>query len=309
MNNLGKPAGVTPSRGRTTVALRRGLQSEPSSALHLPPSELLKALVGDVNSMLDKFIEEQTPNAFIPLQMKQQRRYYRTSEPVLSAPYTVPRGLVSLTLDKATEPKKRPVTIPHTLVSFFETALAGAGEAVSWLDWWLATLSELGDSLPEETRGDFQWLVVSGSKVLEFLGSQTSALSNLTLLRRDSLLADVRLSVPPEELSRLHHAPLPTSSALFPPGHLDTTTASEKARPSTQPDRAAAPSRVGGCLAPHWRQWQAVGAEPWVVSVLRHGYRIPFQDCLPPVARSTVHFPTYPPTRRKPSPSGRRSRT
>ena len=162
--------------------------------------------------------------------MKRQRRYYRTSEPVLSAPYAVPPGLASLTLNKATQPKKRPITIPHSLVSFFETDLAGAGEAISWLDWWLATMSELGDSLPEETRGDFQRLVVSGSKVLEFFGSQTVlALSNLTLLRRDSLLADARSSVPPEELSRLRHAPLPTSSALFPPGHLDTALSKARA--------------------------------------------------------------------------------
>ena len=98
--------------------------------------------------------------------MKRKRRYYRTS-----APYAVPPGLVSLTLDKAAELKERPVTIPHSLVSFFETALGGAGEAVSWLDWWLATISDLGDSQPEETRAEFQRLVVSGSKVLEFLGS------------------------------------------------------------------------------------------------------------------------------------------
>ena len=162
--------------------------------------------------------------------MKRHRRYYRTSEPVLSAPYAVPPGLVSLMLDKAVEPKKRPVTIPHSLVSFFETALAGAGEAVSWLDWWLATISDLGDSQPEETRAEFHWLVVSGSKVLEFLSSQTiSALSNLTLLRRDSLLTGVRSSVPPEELSRLCHTPLPTSSALFPPGHLDTALSKARA--------------------------------------------------------------------------------
>ena len=32
----------------------------------------------------------------------------------------------------------------------------------------------------------------------------------------------------------------------------------------------------------HWRQWQAIGAEQWVVSVLREGYRIPFQHRLPP---------------------------
>ena len=35
------------------------------------------------------------------------------------------------------------------------------------------------------------------------------------------------------------------------------------------------PLRVGGCLAPHWRQWQAIGAESWVVTVLRDGYRVP----------------------------------
>ena len=175
-----------------------GLQMEPSPALHLPPSELLKALVEDVNSTLDRFIEEQTPNAFIPLQMKRQRRYYHTSEPVLAVPHAVPPGLVSLTLDKSTEPNKRPVTIPLALVPFFETALAGAGEVVSWFDWWLATMSKLWESLPKEARVDFQRLVVSVSKALEFLVSQTvSALSNFTLLRRDSLPADVRSTVPP----------------------------------------------------------------------------------------------------------------
>ena len=230
VNNLEKPAGVTPSQGRTTVALRRGLQSEPSPELHLPPPKLLKALIGDVSSTLDEFVEAQTPNAVTPPQMKRQRRYYRTSEPVLSVPYAVPPGLVLLTLDKAAELKKRPVTIPHSLVSVFEMALSEAGEAVSWLDWWLATISGLGDSQSEETRAEFQRLVVSGSKVLEFLGSQTiSALSNLTLLRRDSLLAGVRSSVPPEELSRLRHGPLPTSSALFPPGHLDTALSKARA--------------------------------------------------------------------------------
>ena len=248
-------------------------------------------------------------------------------------------------------------------------------------------MSKFGESLPEEARANFQRLVVSGSKALEFLGSQTVlALTNLMLLRRDSLLADVRSTVPSEELSRLRHVPLPNSSALFPlgrwtrpsvrrvqrrtmlsftrcsirpepprdslraradprqprliprtyqglhrwsPGNSNrrviappqpprpeakrtnlvkvsglfasplgvpaTTMASKKAHPSAQPDRAAAPSRVGGCLALHWRPWQAVRAEPWVVSVLRHGYRIPFQDRLPPLARSPVSFPTYPP--------------
>ena len=53
------------------------------------------------------------------------------------------------------------------------------------------------------------------------------------------------------------------------------------------------PVRVGGCLAPHWRQWQAVGAETWVVTVLRDGYRVPFKDSPPPLSRTPVSFPTY----------------
>ena len=51
--------------------------------------------------------------------------------------------------------------------------------------------------------------------------------------------------------------------------------------------------RVGGCLSLHWRQWQAIGAETWVVTVLRDGYRVPFTDSPPPLARTPVSFPTY----------------
>ena len=51
--------------------------------------------------------------------------------------------------------------------------------------------------------------------------------------------------------------------------------------------------RVGGCLALHWRQWQAIGAETWVVTVLRDGYRVPSTDSPPPLAHTPVSFPTY----------------
>ena len=50
--------------------------------------------------------------------------------------------------------------------------------------------------------------------------------------------------------------------------------------------------RVGGCLALHWRQWQAIGAETWVVTVLRGGYSVPFTDSPTPLARTPVSFPT-----------------
>ena len=47
-----------------------------------------------------------------------------------------------------------------------------------------------------------------------------------------------------------------------------------------------------GCLSHHW---SAIGADPWVVSVLRDGYRIPFRDLPPPLTKSPVPSPTYQP--------------
>ena len=176
--------GWPPSRGKTAVERKFGLQAEPTPALNLPPSPLIAALVDDVNSVLAKFVEEQMPNSFIPLPLKRLRWYYRISEPTFPRPYAVPPGLVSLTLDKTSKPKKRPVLIPHSLVSSFETASSGVSEATSWFDWWLSTMSTFSESLPDEARVDFDRLIVSGSKALEFLGSQAiAALGNLVLLR------------------------------------------------------------------------------------------------------------------------------
>ena len=194
----------------------------------------------------NKAAPTQTPSSFIPWPMKRQRRYYRTSKPLFAGPYAVPPGLSSLTLDKASELKKRPVVIPHNLVASFETALSGVGEVVSWLDWWLATLSKFGEALPEETRSNFQRMMVSGARSLEFLGSQTTpVLANLVLLRRDSLLSDVCSMVPAEELSRLRHAPLPSSSALFPTTLLDMALSKTRAASNDAlVHKALHPSRI-----------------------------------------------------------------
>ena len=59
------------------------------------------------------------------------------------------------------------------------------------------------------------------------------------------------------------------------------------------PDGTSLSLRVGGCLAPHWRRWQAIGAESWVVTVLRDGYCVPFTDSPPPFSRTPVSFLTY----------------
>ena len=33
---------------------------------------------------------------------------------------------------------------------------------------------------------------------------------------------------------------------------------------------------IGGILEYHWQEWQALGAKPWVVSILRRGYKLVF---------------------------------
>ena len=72
----------------------------------------------------------------------------------------------------------------------------------------------------------------------------------------------------------------------------------EKAPERSPPDGTSLPMRVwggggGGCLAPHWRRWQAIGAEFWVMTVLRDGYRVPFTDSSPPLSHTPVSFPAY----------------
>ena len=64
---------------------------------------------------------------------------------------------------------------------------------------------------------------MSGSRSLEFLASQgCTALGNLVLSRRDALLADVRGTVPVEEVARLRYSPLPLSVSIFPHTLLDS---------------------------------------------------------------------------------------
>ena len=75
-----------------------------------------------------------------------------------------------------------------------------------------------------------------------------------------------------------------TSADPFPnPPAVPATPVGRAKGPKSAPTASVAPSgRVGGCLSHHWQQWSAIGAEPWVVSILRDGYRIPFRDLPPP---------------------------
>ena len=222
-HDMAEPATVPAARCKTSLASAYGLASETSPAFTLPVSPLLSTLLLDINSDLSKFLEDQTVHGFLPVPGRRHRRYYGTSTSSFPGPYTVPPGMTSITMEKASEVRKRSVSLSASQVSSMETMLSGMCEVSSWLDWWLSTCGGFRDHLPIEVRADFERLMISGSRALEFLASQgCTTLGNLVLARRDALLADVRGTVPAEEVVRTRYSPLPQSAAIFPHALLDS---------------------------------------------------------------------------------------
>ena len=162
-------------------------------------------------------------HGFLPVPSRRHRWYYRTSSSSFPGPYSVPPGVTSITLEKASEVRKRSVFLSASQVSSMETMLSGVCEVASWLDWWLSTCGGFLENLPLEVRADFEWLILSGSRALEFLASQgTMVLGNLVLSQRVSILADVRSTVTAEEVARLRYSPLPETVSIFPSPLLDS---------------------------------------------------------------------------------------
>ena len=219
-HDMAEPATVPAARCKTSLASAFGLLAD---SYPLPLSPLLSTLLMDINSDLSKFMEDQTVHGFLPVPGRRQRRYYGTSTSSFPGPYTVPPGLTSITMEKASEVRKRSVSLSASQVSSLETMLSGMCEVASWMDWWLSTCGGFRDLLPLESCADFERLMMSGSRSLEFLASQgCTALGNLVLSRRDALLADVRGTVPVEEVARLRYSPLPLSASIFPHTLLDS---------------------------------------------------------------------------------------
>ena len=217
-HDIEKPTTMAPSRTATAFDQMRGLQNDRATEFHLAMSPLLGGLIDDVNATLARLVEEQT-SGFIPFPMK---RFYRTAARSLSAPYTVPPSLTSLTREKSSDHKRRLILLPYSVLTSLESTLAGIGETISWLDWWLSTVSGFREALYPSAQANFERILSSGLKALAFVGSQAvPALANLLLSRQDSLLTEVRSTVLAEELSLLRHSPLPPAAAIFPPTLLD----------------------------------------------------------------------------------------
>ena len=222
-HDMAEPAGVPAARCKTSLASAYGLMSETSPVFTLPTSPLLTTLLADINLALSKFLEDQTVHGFLPVPGRRHRRYYSTSSSSFPGPYTVPPGVTSITLEKASEVKKRSVSLSASQVSSMETMLSGMCEVSSWLDWWLSTCGGFRDHLPIEVRADIERLMISGSRALEFLASQgCTTLGNLVLARRDALLADVCGTVPAEEVAHLRYSSLPETASIFPHTLLDS---------------------------------------------------------------------------------------
>ena len=168
-HDMGEPATVPAARCKTSLASAFGLPTDSSPSFALPLSPLLSTLLMDINSDLAKFMEDQTVHGFLPVPGRRQRRFYGTSTSSFPGPYTVPPGLTSITMEKASEVRKRSVSLSASQVSSLETMLSGMCEVASWMDWWLSTCGGFRDLLPLESRADFERLMMSGSRSLEFL--------------------------------------------------------------------------------------------------------------------------------------------
>ena len=265
---MAEPATVPAARCKTSLASAYGLASDSSPAFTLPVSPLLSTLLIDINSDLSKFLEDQTVHGFLPVPGRRQRRYYGTSTSSFPGPYSVPPGMTSITMEKASEVS----SLSASQVSSMETMLSGMCEVASWLDWWLSTCGGYRDHLPVEVRADFERLMISWSRALQFLASQgCTTLGNLVLARRDALLADVRSTVPAEEVARLRYSPLPQSAAIFPHALLDSALLKMRAaasdalvqrtlHPPRIPRKPAAPGQSGGSSTARSGQASTSGA-------------------------------------------------
>ena len=210
-HTMEEPAGIPSARCKTSLASIYGLMSETSPAFHLPVSPLVLSLLDDTNLALSKFLEDQTVHGFLPVPGRRHRRYYCTSSSSFQGPYSVPPGVTSITLEKASEARKRSVSLSASQVSSMETMLSGVCEVSSWLDWWLSTCGGFREHLPDEVRADFERLILSGREPW-----------SSWLARAARLSADVRSTVPAEEVARLRYSPLPETVALFPSPLLDS---------------------------------------------------------------------------------------
>ena len=130
------------------------------------------------------------------------------------------------------------------------------------------------EHLPAEVCADFERLILNGSRALDFLASQgCTALGNLVLSRRDSFLADVRSTVPAEEVACLRYCSLPEMVSMSPSPLLDSAMTKMRVaaidaliqrtlHPPRIPRKLAAAGGLAGSSSTGSTQASSVGARP-----------------------------------------------
>ena len=203
--------------------------------MHLPTSPLVSELLEGVNSSFQKFHEDQAQGAFLSNPGVRSWKFYKTSEAQFQVPYSVPPGVAPLVNSTAAEVRKRHTTMSPSLTSTMEALLASVCETASWMDQVIPAVGEFASQVHADNRSSFERMLLSLGRSVEFLAGQaTAALGNLVLARRDTLLSQPQSTVPPEALSRLRHAPLPSSAAIMPTALLESALTLSRASASDQ---------------------------------------------------------------------------
>ena len=158
--NMEEPSSVDPNRCKSSFAPVYRLQSESSLALHLPLSPLLRSLLKHTNLAPPEFVGYQTVNGLLPFPGHRHQKYYRTSSSSSPGPSTVPPGLASITVGKVSESRKCSVSLSRTLVSSLESSRVCVRSPPG------RTCRSFLVHLPDEARGVFERLMLSGSKAL-----------------------------------------------------------------------------------------------------------------------------------------------
>ena len=210
-------------RGRMNAQVPPNLPSWRRTLLSARSSSRSGTTMASLRLRRQHLCEDQTQGAFLSIPGRRSRRFYRTSEPLFPAPYQIPPGVAPLVQESSTDVKRRPTTYSPSLSSSQEFLLSSACETASWIDLALPACSNFGSRLPADSKPEFERMMLSVGRAVEFLASQVvTALGNHVLAKRVSLLRDPQSTVPVEALSRLRHASLPSSSAaIFPTPLLD----------------------------------------------------------------------------------------
>ena len=169
-HDMGEPATVPAARCKTSLASAFGLPTDSSPFVCVASFPLVvDSSVGHKLGFGQVYGGPDRARVSSCARSPNNGGFYGTSTSSFPGPYTVPPGLTSITMEKASEVRQRSVSLSASQVSSLETMLSGMCEVASWMDWWLSTCGGFRDLLPLESRADFERLMMSGSRSLEFL--------------------------------------------------------------------------------------------------------------------------------------------